>query len=71
MVTIHSAMVAEWAGLVRSQAKPVEVYSQEVMSDGQVKVGKTLGSFQVCLGIRPTMARVSHGFLRLFVFWSW
>ncbi|GFU88596.1 uncharacterized protein TNCV_4442731 [Trichonephila clavipes] len=34
VVTIHlgMAMAAELAGLVSSQAKPVEVYSQEVMS---------------------------------------
>ncbi|GFW38107.1 hypothetical protein TNCV_835461 [Trichonephila clavipes] len=34
VVAIHSGMAAEWAGLVSSQAKPVEVYSQKVMSGG-------------------------------------
>ncbi|GFT75703.1 hypothetical protein TNCV_4598891 [Trichonephila clavipes] len=32
VVAIHSGMAAEWSGLVNSHAKPVEVYSQKVMS---------------------------------------
>ncbi|GFV15699.1 hypothetical protein TNCV_986821 [Trichonephila clavipes] len=32
VVTIHSDMAAERADLVSSQAKPVELYSQKVMS---------------------------------------
>ncbi|GFV59091.1 hypothetical protein TNCV_4422671 [Trichonephila clavipes] len=30
---IHSGMVADWAGLVSSHAKPVEVLSQKIMSE--------------------------------------
>ncbi|GFT67451.1 uncharacterized protein TNCV_2360641 [Trichonephila clavipes] len=32
VVAIHSGMAAEWAGLVSSYAKPMEVSSQKVMS---------------------------------------
>ncbi|GFU13900.1 uncharacterized protein TNCV_940761 [Trichonephila clavipes] len=34
VVAIHSGMAVECAGLVSSQVKPVEVYSQNVMSGG-------------------------------------
>ncbi|GFS78736.1 uncharacterized protein TNCV_3149021 [Trichonephila clavipes] len=34
VVAIHSDMATEWSGLVSSQAKPVDVYCQEVMSGG-------------------------------------
>ncbi|GFS51969.1 transposable element Tcb2 transposase [Trichonephila clavipes] len=32
VAAIHRSMVADWAGLVSYQAKPVEAYSQKVMS---------------------------------------
>ncbi|GFV87297.1 uncharacterized protein TNCV_4032691 [Trichonephila clavipes] len=32
VIAMHSGMTAEWAGLISSNTKPVEVYSQEVMS---------------------------------------
>ncbi|GFT10062.1 transposable element Tc3 transposase [Trichonephila clavipes] len=38
VVAIHPGMAAEGAGLISSQAKPLEVYSQEVMSGGFAKV---------------------------------
>ncbi|GFV67636.1 uncharacterized protein TNCV_4623161 [Trichonephila clavipes] len=34
VVAIHYDMASEWAGFVSSQAQPVEVYSQKVMSSG-------------------------------------
>ncbi|GFX72469.1 hypothetical protein TNCV_4060661 [Trichonephila clavipes] len=34
MAAIHSGMAAEFAGLVSNQAKPLQVYSQKVMSGG-------------------------------------
>ncbi|GFU40989.1 hypothetical protein TNCV_4645651 [Trichonephila clavipes] len=32
VIAIHSGMTAEWAGLVSSHAKPVEVYSTQVLN---------------------------------------
>ncbi|GFS62160.1 zinc finger FYVE domain-containing protein 26 [Trichonephila clavipes] len=40
-------MAAEWAVLVSSQAKPVEVYTQKVMSGGLAKADNSLNSLQV------------------------
>ncbi|GFT69349.1 hypothetical protein TNCV_2142641 [Trichonephila clavipes] len=51
-------MAAEWTGLVSSQAKPVEVYSQKVMP-GVMRKWATASALSRCLGIEPTMARVS------------
>ncbi|GFT29126.1 hypothetical protein TNCV_3587391 [Trichonephila clavipes] len=34
VITIYPSMATEWAGLVSSRAKPVEAYSQKVMSGG-------------------------------------
>ncbi|GFU41154.1 hypothetical protein TNCV_3899661 [Trichonephila clavipes] len=39
VVGIFSDMAAEWSGLVSSSAKPVEVYSQKVMSSNYAKAG--------------------------------
>ncbi|GFW65122.1 transposable element Tcb1 transposase [Trichonephila clavipes] len=47
VVALHSVMDAEWACLVSSQAKPVDVYSQNVMPGGYVKVGNSPSSLQV------------------------
>ncbi|GFW43226.1 hypothetical protein TNCV_1349891 [Trichonephila clavipes] len=47
VVTIHPSMAVEQAGLVNREVKPVEVYSQKVMSDGWTKPGNSLGSFQM------------------------
>ncbi|GFU36319.1 uncharacterized protein TNCV_559541 [Trichonephila clavipes] len=44
VVVIHSEMDAEWAGLVSSQAKLVDIFSQKVMSGGEAKAGNSLGS---------------------------
>ncbi|GFT19247.1 adhesion G protein-coupled receptor B2 [Trichonephila clavipes] len=70
VVAIHYGMSALWAGLVNSQAKPVEVYYQEVMSVVlKQKQAKTSG-LSKCLEIGPTVARVvSPGFLRLLIYW--
>ncbi|GFW79232.1 hypothetical protein TNCV_2476391 [Trichonephila clavipes] len=46
-VRVHSGMAADWADLVSSHAKLVEVYSQKVISGSKTKVGNTLGSLQV------------------------
>ncbi|GFY11808.1 hypothetical protein TNCV_1530001 [Trichonephila clavipes] len=40
-------MAAEWAGLVSSQAKPVELYSQKAMTSVKAKAGNSLSSHQV------------------------
>ncbi|PRD23648.1 UNVERIFIED_CONTAM: hypothetical protein NCL1_45822 [Trichonephila clavipes] len=37
VVAIHSGMAIEWAGHMSSQVKPVEVYSQKVISCGLAK----------------------------------
>ncbi|GFT37935.1 transposable element Tcb2 transposase [Trichonephila clavipes] len=53
VVAIHSGMVAEWAGLISSHAKPVVMY--------------------LPLEVHPSkhqLARVSHRFPKLFIFWG-
>ncbi|GFV44055.1 hypothetical protein TNCV_3571761 [Trichonephila clavipes] len=47
VVAIHSGMSVEWAGLVSSHAKPLEVYSPKVMFCSLAKVGNSLDSLQV------------------------
>ncbi|GFY31376.1 hypothetical protein TNCV_4989351 [Trichonephila clavipes] len=46
----HSRMAAEWADLVSSQAKLVEVYSQKVMSGGFTKEDNSLDSLKMPRG---------------------
>ncbi|GFT23994.1 uncharacterized protein TNCV_2062781 [Trichonephila clavipes] len=47
VVSFYPGMLAEQAGLVSSQAKPMEVYVLEVISGGLAKVGNSLSSPQV------------------------
>ncbi|GFY04732.1 hypothetical protein TNCV_419862 [Trichonephila clavipes] len=47
VVAMYLGMVAEREGLVSSQGKLVELYSQDVMSDGSAKAGNGLGSLLV------------------------
>ncbi|GFW31130.1 hypothetical protein TNCV_2577121 [Trichonephila clavipes] len=44
VVAIHPGIAVERAGLVDSQAKPLEVYSQKVMPDAYLKACNSLGS---------------------------
>ncbi|GFV83832.1 hypothetical protein TNCV_387401 [Trichonephila clavipes] len=60
-------MVADWAGLVSIHAKPVEVYSQKVMSGSSAKAGAIPSALSRYIAIGPTVARVSCGFPKLFV----
>ncbi|GFW18590.1 hypothetical protein TNCV_1222511 [Trichonephila clavipes] len=47
VVAIHPGMATERVGIIKSQAKPVEVYTQEVMSGGWVKADNGFGSVLV------------------------
>ncbi|GFU46423.1 intraflagellar transport protein 122 homolog [Trichonephila clavipes] len=69
VVSIHSGIATEWAGLVCSQAKSVEVYSQKVMSGVVRRKRATASALSRCLVIGPTVARISHGCLGLLIFW--
>ncbi|GFT89349.1 hypothetical protein TNCV_4386421 [Trichonephila clavipes] len=48
-------------------AKPMEVHSQKVMSGGWRKRA-TARTLSRCLGVRPAVPKVSHGFPKLVVF---
>ncbi|GFW97760.1 hypothetical protein TNCV_1425231 [Trichonephila clavipes] len=61
-------MAADWAGLVSSHAQPMEVYSMKSCPIVKRKRA-TASALYRGLGIGPTVARVSHGFPKLFVFW--
>ncbi|GFW47999.1 hypothetical protein TNCV_2401861 [Trichonephila clavipes] len=63
MVAIHSGMAADWVGVVSSHAKPVEVYSQKVMSGSQAKAGNSLSSHQVPREQRPEFPMAFQGTL--------
>ncbi|GFV70004.1 hypothetical protein TNCV_5074691 [Trichonephila clavipes] len=53
MVAIHFGSATEWAGLVSNHAKPLEVYSQKVMSGSKAKAGNSLGSLRGASRLGP------------------
>ncbi|GFT05779.1 uncharacterized protein TNCV_3925701 [Trichonephila clavipes] len=68
VVAIHSAMAAEWAGPIRSQAKSMEVYSPKVMSRDSTKAGNSFGTLQVPRDLTHSIQSFPW-FSKLLVFW--
>ncbi|GFW20915.1 hypothetical protein TNCV_1714221 [Trichonephila clavipes] len=67
VIAIHSGMAAERAGLVSSQVKPVDVYSQKECPVGRIKQERALALSRF-LDIGPTGGQSFLGFPRLLEF---